>query len=134
MIDLGTTPLELLQPDVFTCPNVKRMGIVTGKSGKMYILNLDDLGGYQQGPNKLDKVPQVIQNENSVYAGAGVYPLEGGYVYINVIQVSQSCKLGFLADNLVCSIPLMSSNSAVTLQEIQALPRLVTVQRRMLTF
>lgn len=86
--DLGTTPLELLQPDVFACPNVKRMGVVIGKSGKMYILNLDNLGGYQQGPNKLDAVPQVVQNENSVYAGAGVYPLEGGYIYVNVIQYS----------------------------------------------
>lgn len=84
--DLGTSPLELLQADVFTCPNVKRMGIVTGKSGKTYILNLDNLGGYQEGANHLDAVPQVTQNENSVYAGAGVYPLEGGYVYINVIQ------------------------------------------------
>ncbi|KAL8832686.1 MAG: hypothetical protein Q9170_004784 [Blastenia crenularia] len=85
--DLGTTPLELLPPDVFTCSNVKRMGVVTGKSGKTYILNLDNLGGYQMGVNKLDAIPQApIQNENSVYAGAGVYPLEGGYIYINVIQ------------------------------------------------
>lgn len=86
--DLGTSPLELLQPDVFTCPNVRRMGVVTGKSGKTYILNLDNLGGYRNSPNQLDAVPQVTQNENSVYAGAGVYPLEGGYIYINVIQVS----------------------------------------------
>ena len=57
------------------------MGVVTGKSGKTYILNLDNLGGYQQGANKLDAVPQVFQNENSVYAGAGVYPGEGGYIY-----------------------------------------------------
>ncbi|KAI4121620.1 MAG: hypothetical protein LQ338_006265 [Usnochroma carphineum] len=85
--DLGTTPLELLPPDTFNCPNVKRMGVVTGKSGKTYILNLDNLGGYQMGVNKLDAIPQApIQNENSVYAGAGVYPLEGGYIYINVIQ------------------------------------------------
>ncbi|KAI4174701.1 MAG: hypothetical protein LQ343_002072 [Gyalolechia ehrenbergii] len=85
--DLGTTPLELLPPDVFTCANAKRLGVVTGKSGKTYILNLDNLGGYQMGVNKLDAIPQApIQNENSVYAGAGVYPLEGGYIYINVIQ------------------------------------------------
>ena len=63
------------------------MGVVTGKSGKTYILNLDNLGGYQNGPNKLDAIPYSIQNENSVYSGAGVYPLEGGYIYINVIQV-----------------------------------------------
>lgn len=71
---------------------MKRLGVVTGKSGKTYWLNLDDLGGYQEGANKLDAVPQVTQNENSVYAGAGVYPLEGGYIYINVIQV---CILSF---------------------------------------
>lgn len=81
--DLGTTPFELLPPSTFTCPNAKRMGVVTGKSGKTYILNLDNLGGYQMGANKLDAIPQApIQNENSVYAGAGVYPLEGGYIYI----------------------------------------------------
>ena len=71
---------------MFTCATAKRLGIVTGKSGKTYLLNIDNLGGYQMGANHLDAVPQVIQHENSVYAGAGVYPLEGGYIYINVIQ------------------------------------------------
>ncbi|KAF2402400.1 WSC-domain-containing protein [Trichodelitschia bisporula] len=84
--DLGTTPLELLPTDVFACSNVKRMGVVTGKSGKTYVLNLDNLGGYQMGPNKLDAVVFTYQNENSVYAGAGVMPLGGGYIYINVIK------------------------------------------------
>ncbi|KUJ19463.1 WSC-domain-containing protein [Mollisia scopiformis] len=83
--DLGTSPLELL-PKEFSCGDIQRIGVVTGKSGKTYWLNLDDLGGYQNGPNKLDDIIQVYQNENSVYAGAGVYPLEGGYIYINVIQ------------------------------------------------
>ena len=50
---------------------------------KTYWLNLDDLGGYRNGPNSKDRVIQTFQNENSVYAGAGVYPLEGGYIYIN---------------------------------------------------
>jgi hypothetical protein len=80
--DLGTSPLELL-PSQFSCGDVKRIGVVTGKSGKTYWLDLDNLGGYQNGPNKLDDIIQVYQNENSVYAGAGVYPLEGGYIYIN---------------------------------------------------
>ncbi|KAJ4327142.1 hypothetical protein N0V84_002404 [Fusarium piperis] len=83
--DLGTSPLELL-PSQFSCGDIKRMGVVTGKSGKTYWLNLDDLGGYRNGPNRKDRVIQTFQNENSVYAGAGVYPLEGGYIYINVIQ------------------------------------------------
>jgi WSC domain len=83
--DLGTSPLEIL-PSQFSCGVYQRIGVVTGKSGKTYWINLDDMGGYQNGPNKLDAVIQVTQNENSVYAGAGVYPLEGGYIYINVIQ------------------------------------------------
>jgi hypothetical protein len=80
--DLGTSPVEVL-PKVFSCGDVKRIGVLTGKSGKTYWLNLDDLGGYRNGPNRLDNIIQMYQNENSVYAGAGVYPLEGGYIYIN---------------------------------------------------
>ena len=100
-IDLGTTPLELL-PSQFQCGNITRMGVITGKSGKTYWLDLDNLGGYQNGPNKLDNVIQVTQNENSVYAGAGVYPLEGGYIYINVIQFPTHV-FKFSCDNGVAS-------------------------------
>jgi hypothetical protein len=80
--DLGTSPLEIL-PSQFSCGDIRRIGVITGKSGKTYWLNLDNLGGYRNGLNQKDKVIQVFQNENSVYAGAGVYPLEGGYIYIN---------------------------------------------------
>ncbi|EPE28663.1 Quinoprotein alcohol dehydrogenase-like protein [Glarea lozoyensis ATCC 20868] len=83
--DLGTTPLQLL-PSQFACGDIKRVGVITGKIGKTYFLNLDDLGGYRNGANNLDRVIQVAEHENSVYAGAGVYPLEGGYVYISVTQ------------------------------------------------
>ncbi|KAM4065728.1 WSC domain-containing protein [Hirsutella rhossiliensis] len=82
--DLGTSPLEML-PSQFACGDVKRVGVVTGKTGKTYWLNLDNLGGYRNGKDGLDDVLQVFQNENSVYAGAGVYPLEGGWIYINVV-------------------------------------------------
>jgi hypothetical protein len=82
--DLGTSPLQLL-PNQFSCGNIQRIGMVTGKSGKTYWLNLDDMGGYRNGPNRLDNIIQTYQHENSVYSGAGVYPLEGGFVYINVI-------------------------------------------------
>jgi hypothetical protein len=84
--DLGTSPLLLLPSDVFTCPNHRRIGVVTGKSGKTYWLNLDNLGGYQMGPNAQDAVIQTFLNENSVYAGAGVMPLGGGYVYTVVTK------------------------------------------------
>lgn len=83
--DLGTSPLEILPP-TFSCGAVKSIGVVTGKSGKTYFLNLDNLGGYQNGKDNGDDVIYMYENLNSVYAGAGVYPLEGGYIYINVIQ------------------------------------------------
>lgn len=83
--DLGTSPLEIL-PSQFACGEYKRIGVVTGKSGKTYWLNLDNLGGYRNRGGIDDDVIQVYPHPNSVYAGAGVYPLEGGYIYINVIQ------------------------------------------------
>ncbi|KAL5430131.1 hypothetical protein PMIN07_010303 [Paraphaeosphaeria minitans] len=54
--DLGTTPLVLLPSTTFSCPNHRRIGVVTGKSGKIYFVNLNDLGGYKQGPNNGDTV------------------------------------------------------------------------------
>ncbi|KAK0382968.1 hypothetical protein NLU13_8884 [Sarocladium strictum] len=108
--DLGTSPLEIL-PSEFSCGEYKRIGVVTGKSGKTYWLNLDNLGGYRNGPDGLDDVIQVYQNENSVYAGAGVYPLEGGYIYINVIQFPShvfkfSCNNGRPAFTKVADTPV----------------------------
>ncbi|KAI5363831.1 putative quinoprotein alcohol dehydrogenase-like superfamily [Septoria linicola] len=82
--DLGTTPFQLM-PSTFTCPNSKRIGMITGKSGKTYWLNVDDLGGYQLGANRLDRAIQVFQHENAVYSAAGIQPV-GKYVYINVIN------------------------------------------------
>ncbi|PWW73981.1 WSC-domain-containing protein [Tuber magnatum] len=84
--DLGTSGIALLDPTVFKTPTVARIGCIAGKSGKLYFLNLDDLGGYQMGPNKKDAVLQTTELLNSVFATAGSYPLEGGYVYVNVVQ------------------------------------------------
>ena len=38
------------------------------------------------GPNHGDDVPQVTLEANSVWSSAGSYPLEGGYLYVNVVQ------------------------------------------------
>ncbi|KAJ8117423.1 hypothetical protein OPT61_g1374 [Boeremia exigua] len=82
--DLGTTPFQLL-PEAFSCPNDRRVGVITGKSGKTYFLNVDNLGGYQRGANRLDDAIYVYQNENSVYSAVGVMPI-GRYLYVNVIN------------------------------------------------
>lgn len=113
--DLGTSPLEIL-PSQFACGDVKRIGVVTGKSGKTYWLNLDSLGGYRNGKDGLDDILQVFQNDNSVFAGAGVLPLEGGWIYINVVGFPTnvfkfSCNGGVLAFTKVAVSP--TSNAYV---------------------
>jgi hypothetical protein len=82
---LGTSPLEIL-PNQYSCRDVSRVGVVTGKSGKTYWLNLNNLGGYQNGPSKGDAAIRVYQNENLVYVGAVIHLLEGGYICTNVIN------------------------------------------------
>ncbi|KAF3163669.1 hypothetical protein TWF788_001520 [Orbilia oligospora] len=83
--DLGTSPLNI---SPYSCPNAQRIGVITGKNGKTYFLNLDNLGGYCMSSTKQDAILGVYQNENSVYSGAGFYPLSAtsGYIYINIIQ------------------------------------------------
>ncbi|RKU43762.1 hypothetical protein DL546_000783 [Coniochaeta pulveracea] len=85
-LDLGTSPVAMLPSGTFSCGGVKRIGIVTGKDHTTWFLDLDDLGGFKTGADKGDRVLGKYSNENSVYAGVGVYPLEGGYVYVNVIN------------------------------------------------
>lgn len=83
--DLGTSGFILLQPDVFSTASVKRIGTVAGKTGKLYFLNLDDLGGYQMGANRKDKALQVIEMAGPVFASAGTWPFDGGYVYVTPV-------------------------------------------------
>ncbi|KAH7305991.1 hypothetical protein B0I35DRAFT_483733 [Stachybotrys elegans] len=98
--DLGTSPIQLL-PSAFSCGSINRIGVITGKHKKTYFVNMDNLGGYRNGKGDygLDAVLGVYVHQNSVYAGAGVYPLEGGYIYIPVIQFPTivfkfSCEAG----------------------------------------
>jgi len=83
--DLGTSSFVLLEPNIFSTPRVQRIGAIAGKTGKLYFLNLDDLGGYQMGENRKDKILQTISLEGPVFASAGTYPHDGGYVYISPV-------------------------------------------------
>lgn len=114
-LDLGTSPVAMLPSDTFSCGGVKRIGIVTGKDHTTWFLNLDDLGGYKTGEGKTDRVLGKYSNENSVYAGVGVYPLEGGYVYVNVINFQSrvfkfSCAGGVPSFTRVAESPNTGKN------------------------
>ncbi|KAJ3065408.1 hypothetical protein HDU98_011220, partial [Podochytrium sp. JEL0797] len=61
-----------------------------GKSGIVYVMNPDSLGGFMQGTGGSDNVIQRITGPGVVFGQATAYPEEGGYFYFypsaNTIQ------------------------------------------------
>ncbi|PNS14683.1 hypothetical protein CAC42_1705 [Sphaceloma murrayae] len=96
--DFGSGGVALLDPNVFKGTGVSQIAITTGKNGKIYFMNGNDLGGYKQGPGQTDKVVQTIVTAQAVFGGVGSYPLEGGYIYSTPVGNPTSVyKLGFTA-------------------------------------
>ena len=85
--DLGSSGLTALDPTVFKGTNVAHIGVTVGKNGKAYIVNMDNLGGYKNGPSGGDLVLQTINmpGGQSVFGGVGSYPLEGGFIYVTPV-------------------------------------------------
>lgn len=79
--DFGSSGIALLDPAVFSGGGVTQVAVAGGKSGKLYFLDANNLGGFANGPGGLDAVLQTIVQPNSFFGGAASYPLEGGYVY-----------------------------------------------------
>jgi hypothetical protein len=67
--------------EAFNTTNGKRIGVTTSKDSKLYIQDLENLGGYRQGLNGSDGILQTIHLEGQILGGIGSYPLEGGYIY-----------------------------------------------------
>ncbi|CRK15143.1 hypothetical protein BN1708_011363 [Verticillium longisporum] len=79
--DVGSSGLALLDGSVFRGAGVDRMGIIAGKEGRAYLLNVNDLGGFRNGPGAGDNTIQTIELGGAVYGAFGSYPHEGGYIY-----------------------------------------------------
>jgi hypothetical protein len=47
--DFGSSGIALLDPGTFSGGGVTRVAVAGGKSGKVYVLNADDLGGFKMG-------------------------------------------------------------------------------------
>ncbi len=97
--DLGSAGVALLDPTVFNGTDVNRIAIAAGKSGIVYVLNADSLGGFKQGVGGTDGVIQTLNlpDAGSVFGGPGSYPLEGVYVYYAPVGFPLYC-LGFSRD------------------------------------
>ena len=61
------------------------MGVTAGKNGKVYIVNVNNMGGYRNGPGGTDGIIQTITTNKAVFGGGASYPLEGGYIYFTPV-------------------------------------------------
>jgi hypothetical protein len=81
-LDFASGGLTSLNDQFFGTPTLKHLAVAVGKEGYVYLLNRDDLGGFQQGLGKADKVIQRLGPYGGVWSRPGVWPGEGGWIYI----------------------------------------------------
>ncbi|KAL1605331.1 hypothetical protein SLS60_004879 [Paraconiothyrium brasiliense] len=80
--DIGSGGVSILDEAIFKTSSTARISVATSCNAKMYVQNLDDLGGYRTSANGTDAVLQTIHLNGEVFGGIGSYPLEGGYIYV----------------------------------------------------
>lgn len=80
--DFASGGITGLPRPVFGTAALPNLAVAVGKQGYVYLLNRDDLGGSRQGPSGSDRVLQRIGPYGGVWSRPGVWPGDGGYVYI----------------------------------------------------
>lgn len=115
----------MLDPASFQTTTVSKLGLVGGKGGKgrfgtidrkcfrkvanvsiVYLVNMDNLGGYKNGVGQTDAVIQTIQMPSTgsqpgpplgaVFGAIGSYPMpgtQGGYIYVKPTTISGPVRL-----------------------------------------
>ncbi len=80
--DFASGGVTALPSEYFGTPAVPHLAVAVGKQGYVYLLNRDSLGGIAQGPGGADNVVQRLGPRGGVWSRPGVWPGDGGYVYI----------------------------------------------------
>jgi iron transport multicopper oxidase len=80
--DFASGGVTGLPEESFGTPAIPHLAVAVGKDGYVYLLNRDNLGGIGQGPSGSDDVVQRIGPYGGVWSRPGVWPGEGGWVYI----------------------------------------------------
>jgi outer membrane protein assembly factor BamB len=97
--DLGSgAPVAL--PDALGTAAHPHLLAQAGKFGYVYLLDRDDLGGYKQAADGGDRVLQALGPGGGVWSKPSVWPGDGGYVYVPVVNNCSAdspagCLLGF---------------------------------------
>ena len=80
--DFGSGGVTGLPAEYFGTSAIPDLAVVVGKDGYVYLLDRNELGGFGEGPGGEDKVVQRIGPRGGVWSRPGVWPGEGGWVYI----------------------------------------------------
>jgi hypothetical protein len=80
--DFGAGGVVGLPNAYFGTAAIPHLAVADGKEGYLYLLNLDNLGGYGQGIGGGDAVVQRLGPYGGVWGRPGVWPGDGGYIYI----------------------------------------------------
>jgi hypothetical protein len=80
--DFASGGITGLNGQYFGTPRIPHLAVAVGKDGYVYLLNRDNLGGIMQGPSGSDNVVQRIGPYGGVWSRPGVWPGDGGWVYI----------------------------------------------------
>ncbi len=96
--DFASGGITGLNAQYFGTAAVPHLAVAVGKDGYVYLLNRDELGGFQQGAGAADKVVQRIGPYGGVWSRPGVWPGDGGWVYIPTASGGNSAggSSGFL--------------------------------------
>jgi F5/8 type C domain/Abnormal spindle-like microcephaly-assoc'd, ASPM-SPD-2-Hydin len=82
-LDLGSGGVVAL-PAQFGTSEIPHLAIIAGKGGTLYLLDRDNLGGFSKGPSGGDAALAAIPLGGASWSRPGVWPGDGGYVYVTV--------------------------------------------------
>ncbi len=88
--DFASGGVTGLPEEYFGTSAIPRLAVAVGKDGYVYLLNRDDLGGIGEGPSGSDEVVQRIGPYGGVWSRPGIWPGEGGWVYIPTASGGES--------------------------------------------
>ena len=81
--ELGSGGIVVL-PAQFGTPAIPHLAVTGGKAATLFLVNRDNLGGFAQGPGGSDAALAAIPLGGSSWSRPGVWPGDGGYVYVTV--------------------------------------------------
>jgi hypothetical protein len=81
-LDFASSGISALNDNYFGTLTYPHLAVAAGKEGYVYLLNREALGGFQQGSGGGDKVLQRIGPYGGVWSRPGIWPGEGGWIYI----------------------------------------------------